>query len=100
MIGDLVRRDAILAGSDDVHRAVHRPGVKPADRIRELLLQLRKCEFPECATAADMVFPETRLAFVHSHAGRVAEERITVGGIEALIVEPVSPLVKGRENAG
>src|SRR4051812_3192524 len=61
---------------------------------------MRKGKPPERATAPNVIFPQPRLAFMHAHARRFAEKRITVGGSEALIVERVSAFMECGKDRG
>lgn len=100
VVGHLVGGDAICSRLHHIDAAIEGFAVEPFHRLGKERLQLRKDVMPEGAGAADMVLPQPRLAFVQSHAWRIAEQRVAVIGIEALIVKTVTALVHGGEHGG
>ena len=96
VVGHLVRLDPDEPGRDDVDGAVHLVEIEAANGIAEVRLQPGMAPRPECAGAADLVLPETALAFVDAKRHRAPHRRSDVLRAEPLLVHAVARLVHGR----
>ena len=69
-------------------------------KVGEELVGAREPFFPEGATTADVVFPESGLGFVNAEGDGLTGGEVEVGGGEALFVEAVAGFVHDAEEGG
>ena len=109
IVGELIGLDPDEARLDAGHGAIEFLCAHIAELIREVALQVREVALPEGEAANDMVLPQARLGFMGAEAGasdRIESDEIRregragIGGVDALLVEPMPDLVGRAEHGG